>query len=641
MHPKLRLLLNWLADGIVSLPPAGRAGTDVLFVRLDAIGDFVLWLREAQHLREAFPGKRIALAANAVWAPLARQLPYWDEVIDIDVGRYSRTLGYRWRCLRRMRRGGFGTAVQPTYSRTLNADTLVRASRATRRIASQGDLTNLSPRQKRISDRWYTELLPVHAAAATEIERNHAFMRALADAPPRPPVFLLPQVAHLPVELKPPSPYFIVFPGAMWAGRQWPSKLFAQTIDSIEREYGWRAVLCGSAKERELCAEVASLCAKPPLNLAGSTALAEFCELVRQARLVVANETSAVHIAAAVHTPSICLLGGGHYGRFVPYPASAGPMHPEPVFEQKACYGCDWRCTQPHAADGPVPCISTIPAHAVLAAAERVLSRQGLGATPSLPNRPVTPQSGGFRQQGGSTPMPRVSVLTVVRNGAATLHKAIESVIHQLGDNAEYIVVDGASTDGTLAIVREYERHIAYWSSEPDRGIYDAMNKALAAARGDWVIFIGADDQLKPVLQHMIAELRDLRAVYYGNVQIASTSAIYGGRFSRYRLMQQNICHQAIFYPRRSYRHKAYDTNCGLLADHRYNIELMGSGVPFVHIDETISLFNDQGLSAGPEPGFEAVKLKAIRSSFGWPFYAIKRLRNGCVRMLKGKRVAA
>ena len=82
---------------------------------------------------------------------------------------------------------------------------------------------------------------------------------------------------------------------------------------------------------------------------------------------------------------------------------------------------------------------------------------------------------------------PLVSIITVVLNGAKELESSIRSVIHSHVKNVEYIIIDGGSTDGTLAVLDEYEDSIDYWLSEPDRGIYDALNKAIAAARGRWV----------------------------------------------------------------------------------------------------------------------------------------------------------
>lgn len=111
-------------------------------------------------------------------------------------------------------------------------------------------------------------------------------------------------------------------------------------------------------------------------------------------------------------------------------------------------------------------------------------------------------QEGGQRIVGGGfTPvpgLPLVSVVTVVRNGAATLEKAIRSVADQDYPNLEYVIVDGGSDDGSVDIIRRWAHRIAYWRSEPDGGIYNAWNKAVGFAGGDWIAFLGADDEFTP-----------------------------------------------------------------------------------------------------------------------------------------------
>ena len=89
---------------------------------------------------------------------------------------------------------------------------------------------------------------------------------------------------------------------------------------------------------------------------------------------------------------------------------------------------------------------------------------------------------------------PKISVITVVRNGAATIEDTIRSVASQDYPRIEHVVIDGASTDGTLDIVRRQRDKIAAFQSEPDRGMYDAMNKGLALATGEIVGFLNADD---------------------------------------------------------------------------------------------------------------------------------------------------
>ena len=116
---------------------------------------------------------------------------------------------------------------------------------------------------------------------------------------------------------------------------------------------------------------------------------------------------------------------------------------------------------------------------------------------------------------------PLITVITVVFNGAKTLEKSILSVIDQTYKNVELIIIDGGSTDGTLDVIKKYERSIDYWVSEPDKGIYDAFNKAVTCANGDWLCFIGSDDFFwnNSVLASMAISLIDV---------LPSTKLVYG-----------------------------------------------------------------------------------------------------------------
>lgn len=112
---------------------------------------------------------------------------------------------------------------------------------------------------------------------------------------------------------------------------------------------------------------------------------------------------------------------------------------------------------------------------------------------------PGVRNQGGLRTMGyvksGTPEKPLVSVITVVFNGVATLETSIKSVLDQSYDNVEFIVIDGASTDGTVELIRRYGSVIDYWVSEKDCGIYDAMNKGIKLARGEWLALLNADDR--------------------------------------------------------------------------------------------------------------------------------------------------
>jgi len=105
---------------------------------------------------------------------------------------------------------------------------------------------------------------------------------------------------------------------------------------------------------------------------------------------------------------------------------------------------------------------------------------------------------GGLRKEGWkkeSTPSePLVSIITVVRNDVANIEKTILSVLNQNYSNVEYIIIDGASTDGTLEVIKKYEKYLDIWVSEPDKGLYYAWNKGVDLVTGDWVEILNCDD---------------------------------------------------------------------------------------------------------------------------------------------------
>ena len=183
-------------------------------------------------------------------------------------------------------------------------------------------------------------------------------------------------------------------------------------------------------------------------------------------------------------------------------------------------------------------------------------------------------------------------------NAEATIESSIQSVLCQTYRDYEFVIVDGCSEDKTLDIIRKYPsiRYI----SEPDTGVYDAMNKALKMADGDYLLFLGADDVLfsidvlNNVSNYLIGD-----TIYYGNVIKSNKGVVYDGKFTRWKWGYKNICHQAIFYPKSIYKNKKYNTEYKLVADWVYNLELLADSIKFRYINEVVSIYNDvDGLSS-------------------------------------------
>lgn len=167
---------------------------------------------------------------------------------------------------------------------------------------------------------------------------------------------------------------------------------------------------------------------------------------------------------------------------------------------------------------------------------------------------------------------PKISVVTVVFNDHLHIEQTLCSVLNQTYDNIEYIVIDGGSTDGTVQIIKKYANKLAYWVSEPDKGIYDAMNKAIDMCTGDWVVFINSwdafhdNDVLTNVFSRYISEDVD---VIYGDVCMVTGYGRLIKRFDKLdeSIMAFNLCHQSTFTRTSLLKKYKYDTTYRIAAD--------------------------------------------------------------------------
>lgn len=236
----------------------------------------------------------------------------------------------------------------------------------------------------------------------------------------------------------------------------------------------------------------------------------------------------------------------------------------------------------------------------------------------------------------------KISIITVCYNAQETIQYTIDSVLSQQYSNFEYIIIDGQSTDMTCSILSSINNPKFKYISEPDEGIYDAMNKALGIASGDFLIFLGADDLFysDKVLLDVVPFLIKQDVVYYGDVLLKRGKKLYDGKFSRWKFGYKNVCHQSIFYPKSVYKAHLYDRDYKFVADWVYNLNLLKEGIDFIYINQIISIYNneDGASSSNFDNNFLKNKKSLIISSVGHlPYYYglfVKTL-NKCVDYLK------
>ncbi len=209
--------------------------------------------------------------------------------------------------------------------------------------------------------------------------------------------------------------------------------------------------------------------------------------------------------------------------------------------------------------------------------------------------------TGGFNTKGGSaikeSGKPLISIITVVYNGEKDIQACIDTVCAQDYPNIEHIIIDGNSTDTTTDILRSNDNRIAFWLSETDRGIYDAMNKAIPYCSGDWYFFLGADDILLEGFSKLAFMLKDDHTAYYGCVVYRDVE-LYDGPIDRFKLVRSNICHQALLYPKRVFDRHRYDISYVIAADNVLLLTLWKEReIKFEYHPILLSIFNHTGVS--------------------------------------------
>lgn len=340
---------------------AEKETEDIALLRLDAIGDFVIWLDSAQEYRKLFPKARIVLICNKCNEIIAEKLNMFDEVISVSMNRFSVEDAYKKEIEKGFKSLYFKTLIQSAYSRTIEMDILAAMIPADEKIAMEADESknNLSrfivrKSTKKMADAVYSRLIVSDNKQRMELNRNADFVRRLGRADFKAGIFHLP-VMEDQVEL-PKGEYFLVFPGASSQKKRWAIDNFAYIIRDVLEKTEYYGLVCGDNNEKDIAREVIKKSgadkAERLINKAGKTTLLELIEYIRNAAFVIANDTGGVHFAVATETPCVCIAGEQNKGRFLPYlPEKKENNKCFPIICSAGmkCAGCtytkrDWRC---------------------------------------------------------------------------------------------------------------------------------------------------------------------------------------------------------------------------------------------------------------------------------------------------------
>ena len=223
------------------------------------------------------------------------------------------------------------------------------------------------------------------------------------------------------------------------------------------------------------------------------------------------------------------------------------------------------------------------------------------------------------------TSRPSLSIVTICRNSATTIERALESVVANGYPGLEYVVVDGGSTDGTLEILERYRKHIAKLVSEPDRGISDALNKAIELTTGEYHLLVHADDVLLPGALEILgqAAATSRAQVICGSVLVMNGDAVVRRFVAQPAKLTQkmSIPHMGALVRKEAWRAVGgYDLERRIAMDHRLMLRILKRYGPsaFKVVDEVVAHYQLGGLSDRQvKKGFREVRQNLIDEGFG------------------------
>jgi glycosyltransferase involved in cell wall biosynthesis/ADP-heptose:LPS heptosyltransferase/tetratricopeptide (TPR) repeat protein len=367
----------------------GLGGVErILFVRTDSIGDNILASSMLAPIKAAHPQAKIAVLCQAHVTELYVASPFVDSVICYERASVETEAGQR-EIVDEIAAFRPDVILNSVRSRDVISEILTLGFRKTRHIAIESDLCNLTADNKADADKLYSQLVPALTGAVSELEQHRVFLGGIGIETRR----LVPAVWTSAADEVVAEEFFAVNgldplkTIALFPFTQHEIKDYPFLSESLVELAGWNFIILGGAESRDHCEVFGRTLRGNVYNVAGMTTLRQMAALIRRCRIVVGADSCAPHMACALGVPNVVVLGGGHFGRFMPYsPLTAAVSLP------MDCYGCNWQCR--HAC---AHCVKDIPA-ALVAEAIRV-TLKGVSSVPRIfvPAETVQGEAGAAR----------------------------------------------------------------------------------------------------------------------------------------------------------------------------------------------------------------------------------------------------
>ena len=361
-------------DLLVRHWPVLKRPKGVLVIRMDGIGDMILFRRCLDDYAAVFGVEKadITVLGCESWGPIAATIFEGYQLFIIEEHAFARQPLYRFKIGLMVRQIAPAITICDSYlRRAIMADSLVWMANAPKSISSlpfinEPTRTEFTYYLSQVDQVIDTGPYPTH-----EIIRHYRFLSEYAGTEiiPKPPKISWRDQAP-PLLAK--APYVVLNPGSNEYGRRWPFDSYLDVADRLMAA-GYTVVIVGGPGERagdhhDRFGEEGRI-----IDLIGKTTVPELLDVLKHAVCVISNDTGPAHLSIALETPTVVIVGGGHFGSFVPYPDEVCPPYVKFAFEEMPCYHCFWRCPKRETKLEVFPCVSAVGVEKVMMATMQLI----------------------------------------------------------------------------------------------------------------------------------------------------------------------------------------------------------------------------------------------------------------------------
>ncbi len=606
----------------------------ILIVRTDSIGDAILSIGIIKAIKEQFPNSNITVLVQEHLFEIYELCPYIDNIISVNKDKFYIDKNYRNSFINDFHKLNYDYSINTIYSRDLFSDVFATAANIDFKIAFDGDLSNNEISTKSTYDRRYDLLVKSIGNNVIEFKRYIDLSNALGiqnyDGLPwiwfNEKTMNFAENFYKSYNVKKEN-VIILFAGGQHSIRDYI--YFSEALNNVTNIDDYTVIAIGGAREFALHQDICKNAKFKYLNLCGKLTLIESASLVYHSKFSIGTETSFSHIACAVDKPNITILGGGHFGRFLPYHELTSL-----VYLPLECFHCNWKCKF----DSPY-CITEIDPEIVTNAINDVINgdygkiyqqlysgidKVKIDRNIELNNfsdyksenviKFENPKKKDFEQLELISPKKefKVSALVSIYKSERFMNGLMEDLTNQTlfkKGELEIILIDSNSPENEFSIIepflKKYPSQIIYKRTQERETLYKAWNRAILLSSGQYLTNANTDDRHRidalEIMAKALDEFPEYDLVYPDlliteneNETFDSTNTIIRYEYPDFNLgtYLSNSIFGAIPMWRKSVHDKIgyFDENYKIGGDYEFFIRLAKECNP-VHLRETLGLF--------------------------------------------------